>query len=107
MTNPPTRETVEALLALLPDPDYVEQLARNIGDWSEADAGNVIESLRDLTAGIRPLAEAYLATLDARREGEREALRRIRDFCESMSCDLTWKRAITEIDRRLAEGEKT
>lgn len=191
MTTAPTRETVEALLALEakatpgdwtfeengghgsriggPDGEWAALSCGNTGERAEANAA-LIAAARNL---IRPLAEAYLATLDAktiltpthvgyavapnaaapmcaqgqiystmvgpisggrggmvdapdlksgfsegsnpsgpttldaRREGEREALRGIRDFCESMSCDLTWKRAITEIDRRLAEGETT
>ena len=62
----PTREQVEALLAL------EAKVNRPGGARHVVEANDFYDAARNL---IRPLAEAYLATLDARREGEREALR--------------------------------
>ena len=108
----PTREQVETLLALLPDTDYVEQLATNIGDWSEADAGHVIESLRDLIAGIRPLAQAYLAELEAADRARIEELEGMREWClvgknpvfsdYDAGHNNTLQSVIFELDRRIA-----
>ena len=178
MTNPLTREEVEALLALeakatlgpyttredqgmecwdvltLPGTNPTDDFPQGsvwVAQLYEREDAEFLIAARNL---IRPLAEAYLATLDAqnnlrgesatvartitavhpvvgsgeqedptliaRREGEREALRGMREWCDELrrgmeGCADNWckgqhrasERAITEIDRRLAEGKTT